>query len=523
MQYLINISDLVDHVGKPEEGSQKYVEGQRVANANHLMYVGITAESEEKIDLLGLCLQTTDFFGTPRELNFTIVFEKDSEKREITSKCSCAGGALGICKHVMAMLIYLIRTKKENIDKATCTDIKQTWGKLKSDVKAMYETVPFEKMCHLKPFNKKGSYKANSSVCPSLRLQVFKNLVREQPGSLISTLETGHGTRNKIVIAVDSVGGGPVYATRSDCKKSLDSKIYLRINNNVCLFFKIVDDLDLAVDLCIRTKTQSGEAWKWERIIRISASIAYYLYTAIASPHNKNKVIDWDSKILKHLNNQFHGNDSTAHGIKNEPKARACYEKKTGYAVTQLGSLVHPDVSWLHSSLDGIVFANHDDRISQSPSVPDTPSVPSASSLLSTPTARSALGHTIEIKCPELGKTKTIADVMEEWPCVQRDEHNVYYLKKKHKYFCQVQLGMFISGMKKCDFIVYSSFDDTCHVIEIPYDEDLTHEYVRTLQFVYFSKILKHISAYGYQRLKNSQGTAGTLLPRQAFQDISNK
>lgn len=31
---------------------------------------------------------------------------------------------------------------------ATCTDIKQTWGKLKSEAKSMYQTVPLDEMCH---------------------------------------------------------------------------------------------------------------------------------------------------------------------------------------------------------------------------------------------------------------------------------------------------------------------------------------------------------------------------------------
>ncbi|KAJ8670677.1 hypothetical protein QAD02_001936 [Eretmocerus hayati] len=274
----------------------------------------------------------------------------------------------------------IFRTQKENIEIATCTELKQALGKLKSDVKVMCETVPFEEMYHLKLLNKKGSYKANSLVCPSLGLQVFENLVTDHPGSLISTLKTGHGTRNKISIDVDSVSGGPVYATRSNYKNLLDSKTYLRINNNV--------DLDLAVELCMRTKTQSGEAWNWER-------------------------------------------------IGNEPKAKACYAKMTGYAVTQPGPLVQSDVSRLLSSLDGIAFfgqegadlsypdhtlgpgmaslSNHDDGTPQSSSVPNTPSVPSASSLSSTFTVKSALGYTMKILCPELDKIETIADVIEEF------------------------------------------------------------------------------------------------------------
>ncbi|KAJ8685795.1 hypothetical protein QAD02_021588 [Eretmocerus hayati] len=105
MQYLINISDLVEYVGP---GSRKYIEGQKVANSNHMMYVGITAETEEQVDILGLCLQNSDLFGNPHKLNATILI-KGEEEREISCKFSCIGGGLGICKHVVGLLVFLIR------------------------------------------------------------------------------------------------------------------------------------------------------------------------------------------------------------------------------------------------------------------------------------------------------------------------------------------------------------------------------------------------------------------------------
>jgi hypothetical protein len=36
-------------------------------------------------------------------------------------------------------------------------------------------------------------------------------------------------------------------------------------------------------------------------------------------------------------------------------------------------------------------------------------------------------------------------------------KNEVLSLKKKHKYYGQVQLGMAVLGLKKCDFIMYSS------------------------------------------------------------------
>lgn len=38
--------------------------------------------------------------------------------------------------------------RKEDLELATCTDVKQKWGKLRSDAKAMYQAVPVDTMCH---------------------------------------------------------------------------------------------------------------------------------------------------------------------------------------------------------------------------------------------------------------------------------------------------------------------------------------------------------------------------------------
>lgn len=39
-------------------------------------------------------------------------------------------------------------TKLSDIAVATCTDLRQKWGKLKNDVRTLYAVVPVKKFCH---------------------------------------------------------------------------------------------------------------------------------------------------------------------------------------------------------------------------------------------------------------------------------------------------------------------------------------------------------------------------------------
>jgi len=43
---------------------------------------------------------------------------------------------------------------------------------------------------------------------------------------------------------------------------------------------------------------------------------------------------------------------------------------------------------------------------------------------------------------------------------INHNLENSYQLKKKHMYYGQVQLGMVMTNVNGCDFIIYSSFED---------------------------------------------------------------
>lgn len=221
-------------------------------------------------------------------------------------------------------------------------------------------------------------------------------------------------------------------------------------------FFKenVSISTDAAFDLCAQTVKQTGSLWVKERRVRITACSAYELYTYYSGTKN-----DWDRKAALHVSSSFKGNAATEHGIKEEPIARSVYCQAMGKRVLKVGLLVNSSVPWIGCSLDGVV--------------PDE--------------------CTIEIKCPVIGQTCNISDVLPKLPylkCV----NGQYTLKVKHKFYCQVQLGMFLSNYNLCHFIVYSSFNSSFCVIEVPYDERTVFDYLSVLTKVYFRYLLPKLA-----------------------------
>ena len=47
-----------------------YIRGMEVLTANHLMYVGVTNNSDKFVEIKSLCLQTSDLSGHPHKLTF---------------------------------------------------------------------------------------------------------------------------------------------------------------------------------------------------------------------------------------------------------------------------------------------------------------------------------------------------------------------------------------------------------------------------------------------------------------------
>lgn len=100
----------------------------------------------------------------------------------------------------------------------------------------------------------------------------------------------------------------------------------------------------------------------------------------------------------------------------------------------------------------------------------------------------------VEIKCPFKGKDRNIEEAirLEFGKCLHFTEREIV-LRKKHKYYGQIQLGMAVINVKKTFFIVYASFDRSYIVIETQRDSDFIFTMLKNLKILYFTNIVHRI------------------------------
>lgn len=74
-------------------------------------------------------------------------------------------------------------------------------------------------------------------------------------------------------------------------------------------------------------------------------------------------------------------------------------------------------------------------------------------------------------------KKKSFSYILNSTSYLKKDETNgQYLLKKKHKYYAQVQINMFLLNVKNCDFVIYKYQIKRCVIISVPFDDTLIEE-----------------------------------------------
>ena len=210
-----------------------------------------------------------------------------------------------------------------------------------------------------------------------------------------------------------------------------------------------------SVMLASNTASQCEDLWECARKVRVTGTRVYNLYT-----YTNNTKPDWDAKIRKVFDSGFKGTPDTLYGLENEPKARMAYSEKCSGQVIENGILVHPDVPWLGTSVDGVVV----DEFGKP-------------------------GPIIEIKCIVAGQVHTASELPKLAECCDKTGK----LKIKHKYHGQIQLAMLLCGIDKCDFILYASKDKSFVSQCVPYDDKFVFKRVKPLIDIYFDKTLPYL------------------------------
>lgn len=230
---------------------------------------------------------------------------------------------------------------------------------------------------------------------------------------------------------------------------------YPNLDDNLAKFYKqyVLVDLDESLSISESTSAQNSMQWSLERSKRICASKAYELYT-----YTRNIAPNWRRKVMGLIKPSKFQSAAMKYGKQTEPEARQWYEKQRNVKVSQHGFTIHPNASFMGCSPDGVLF--EEDLL-------------------------------LEIKCPVIGKTQALS--MSEINFFYNDE-GTYKLKKKHIFYGQVMVNLMILNLKVCDFVAYSDFSKSGHIVKVPFDKLFAEDLLNKLRMVYFEQYLPVLS-----------------------------
>lgn len=360
---------------------------------------------------------------------------------------------------VVNIIVLDFRNDFDTFDAISCTDRLCRWKKtLHNQTLKQYAAAPLEDHHCMRPPAKK--FHLDCEKAKILEELILKTL----PDSALTKRYRG---RHSPVIFQD-----PEKKSISDEDRKAIEVIFTEQNNDV---IQLVRDSNATVlqeccsatlaslekdfvEVCVDTKL-SYSSWHNERMFRITGSTCYGLFTYI-----KNKQPNWKKKCNDHLSPKNFRSEFTEYGKEMEGPAREEFKKFTGLKVYETGLIVSKLNPWLAYSPDGVIFNNNK---------------PSA---------------LLEIKCPVKGKTSPVMDVVQsQIGKTLLEVSGILYLKKKHKYYGQVQLGMAVLNVMKCLFVMYAPFDGNVFIITVELDRCFVLEMVLGLKNIYFSYMIHEI------------------------------
>ncbi|KAJ8957217.1 hypothetical protein NQ318_007779, partial [Aromia moschata] len=252
-------------------------------------------------------------------------------------------------------------------------------------------------------------------------------------------------------IAVDEhVGRRKAHPDGMEIKCSLfhNSDYFIQILNNYCQSPLMMNVYSIKVNLkeCCKNKTQQlfnddidlvitflqhSQNWLKQRKYRVTGSRCYELFT-----YSNN---DWERKSSSYFYPKEISNKYVRHGLKWENSAREKFIALTGMEVFECGMVISNSNQWLGFSADGIIFGDGQPL------------------------------YLLEIKCLFKGATETIMESVISAKFIEK-ENGQFKLKKRHKYYGQIQMGMALLNLSRAYVALYASFDNSMLIIEVDFD-----------------------------------------------------
>lgn len=163
------------------------------------------------------------------------------------------------------------------------------------------------------------------------------------------------------------------------------------------------------------TRGQSASA-DWHKLRKPRLTSSHFGEICHAKPCTLEKMADRLMKGIRQTSAMKRGIEMEADAIE-----EYCRLKRVNYY--PFGFIIHPDIPWLGTSPDGVVFD---------------------------PSESTEFGL-VEIKCPNI---KSYVD----YPHLKMKDGNLE-LKESHGYFWQVQGQLLLTGLAWCDFVVFAEED----------------------------------------------------------------
>lgn len=238
------------------------------------------------------------------------------------------------------------------------------------------------------------------------------------------------------------------------------AKLFNHLEITPCCKTKLDEMKKNPIKICIDTALNFDE-WLQERRYRVTGTKIYELFTYVS-----NAQPDWEAKTKKYFNPQTFKTEYTQFGIKHEDEARQTFSNFLNLEVVEVGLVVSAANPWLAASPDGIILDNgKPDRL-------------------------------LEIKNLKDGEKKTVREAIFDGSfksCLKIIDNQVVGVNPRHKYYGQLQLGMFILNLDEAVFLVYAPFDKSMLTIAVKYDGKFVAKMLKAVKKVYFEKMIHYI------------------------------
>lgn len=387
------------------------------------------------------------------------------EDRQIAETiCTCiAGNSKRGCKHAAAVCIFVSEECT-----ASKTDFPLLWNKpseaqhekykkgctinklLSQKIRALDETFTSEQVENVPP----EYYSVN---CPFINYLKTEESMKTLRIEQIQEEEKRKQELLCICEVLDKFQFEQAYYYYKSMKTDNKGKIKIRKIQCPEEFEQFYNTVQVTKDDWFKIITESqGQSscfqWHCERFKRIASSTRAHRI--------KTRENNFESLAKQFKNDKFQGRMTKAmeYGLKMESEARNCFILQTGLKIYTIGLVIKILQPYLAASPDRISVADK---------------------------------SILEIKCPYTCEKLLIVDLEKKICYVHYlfiNDKDEVELKTSHQYYTQIQVAMYVTGLEKCHFFVYSECDFV-HLI-ISKNTIFLSEYIPKMEWFYFHHFL---------------------------------